>query len=50
MQKTLTDRVYFLIRKFQNGFFAVYLSGGMDDDSNCEAGIIQFPSGKTLSP
>jgi hypothetical protein len=28
---------------------AMFLSGAMDDDSNCEAGIISFPNGKTLS-
>jgi hypothetical protein len=27
---------------------AMFLSGAMDDDSNCEAGIISFPNGKTL--
>jgi hypothetical protein len=25
----------------------VYLSGNMDNDSNCKAGIIQFLAGKT---
>jgi hypothetical protein len=28
-------------------FNSVYLSGNLDDDSNCEVGMIQFPSGKT---
>jgi hypothetical protein len=28
---------------------AVFLSSAMDDDSNCESGIISFPNGKTLS-
>ncbi len=28
---------------------AMFLSGAMDDDSNCEARIISFPNGKTLS-
>ncbi len=28
---------------------AVFLSGAMDDDSNCESGMISFPNGKTLS-
>jgi hypothetical protein len=27
----------------------MFLSGAMDDNSNCEAGIISFPNGKTLS-
>ncbi len=27
---------------------AMLLSGAMDDDSNCETGIISFPNGKTL--
>jgi hypothetical protein len=27
---------------------AMFLSGGLDDDSNSEAGIISFPNGKTL--
>ncbi len=27
---------------------AMFLSGTMDDDSNCETGIISFPNGKTL--
>jgi tRNA-binding EMAP/Myf-like protein len=27
---------------------AMLLSGGMDDDSNCETGLISFPNGKTL--
>ncbi len=27
---------------------AMFLSGAMDDDSNCETGIISFPNGKTL--
>jgi hypothetical protein len=26
----------------------MFLSGAMDDDSNCETGIISFPNGKTL--
>jgi hypothetical protein len=28
---------------------AVFLSSVMDDDSNCESAIINFPNGKTLS-
>jgi hypothetical protein len=28
---------------------AVFLSGAMDDNSNCESRIISFPNGKTLS-
>jgi hypothetical protein len=28
---------------------AVFLSSTMDDESNCESGIISFPNGKTLS-
>jgi hypothetical protein len=28
---------------------AMFLSGVMDDDSNCESGIISFPDDKTLS-
>jgi hypothetical protein len=28
---------------------AVFLSGAMDDDSNCKSGIISFPNSKTLS-
>jgi hypothetical protein len=28
---------------------AVFLSGGMDDDSICESGIISFPDSKTMS-
>ncbi len=27
---------------------AVFLSGGLGDGSNCEAGVISFPDGKTL--
>jgi hypothetical protein len=27
---------------------AAFMSGAMDDDSNCEAGIISFPIGMTL--
>jgi hypothetical protein len=27
---------------------AMFLSGALDDDSNCETGIISFPNGKTL--
>jgi hypothetical protein len=27
----------------------VFLSGAMDDNSNCKSGIISFPDGKTLS-
>jgi hypothetical protein len=27
---------------------AMFLSGAMDDDSNCDTGIISFPNGKTL--
>jgi hypothetical protein len=27
---------------------AMFLSGGLDDGSNCEAGIISFPNGKTI--
>jgi hypothetical protein len=27
---------------------AMFLSGMMDNDSNCETGIISFPNGKTL--
>ncbi len=27
---------------------AMFLSGAMDDDSNCETSIISFPNGKTL--
>jgi hypothetical protein len=30
------------------GPHAMFLSGAMDDDSNCEIGIISFPNGKTL--
>jgi hypothetical protein len=30
------------------GFHAMFLSGGLDDGSNCEAGIISFPNGKTI--
>jgi hypothetical protein len=26
----------------------VFLSGGLEDGSNCEAGTISFPNGKTL--
>jgi hypothetical protein len=26
----------------------VFLSGGLDDSSNCETGIISFPNGKTM--
>jgi hypothetical protein len=28
---------------------AIFLSGGMDDISNCEAGVISFPDGKAMS-
>jgi hypothetical protein len=28
---------------------AVFLSGAMDNNSNCESGIISFPDGRTLS-
>ncbi len=28
---------------------SVFLSGAMDNDSNCESGIISFPNGKTMS-
>jgi hypothetical protein len=27
---------------------SVFLSGNMDNESNCEAGIIHFPYGKTM--
>jgi hypothetical protein len=27
---------------------AMFISGAMDDDSNCETGIISFPNRKTL--
>jgi hypothetical protein len=27
---------------------AIFLSGGLDDGSNCETGMISFPNGKTL--
>jgi hypothetical protein len=29
--------------------YAVFLSGAMDNNSNCESGIISFPVGRTLS-
>ncbi len=27
----------------------VFLSGGLDDSSNCETGVISFPDGKAMS-
>jgi hypothetical protein len=34
---------------FSSVFHAVFLSSGIDDDSNCDSGIISFPEGKTMS-
>jgi hypothetical protein len=36
------------VKKGATIFHTVYLSRGMDDDSNCEASIIQFPNGKIM--
>jgi hypothetical protein len=29
-------------------YHAIFLSGGLDEQSNCTAGTISFPNGKTL--
>ncbi len=37
-----------MVKKGATISHSVYLSGGMDDDNNCKARIIQFSNGKTM--
>jgi hypothetical protein len=42
------DKQTIIAKKGATTSHSVYLSREMDGDSNCEYGIIQFPSGKTM--
>jgi hypothetical protein len=37
-----------VVKKGATFSHSVYLCGGMDDDNNCKARIIQFSNGKTM--